>query len=86
MTKHAKLSHVPETITIKTPMHTPILRGVHANRGPHACGPLGANIRVRIPRVDEDVVQEAIDFLGMNKAEFLRWCAVHVSREIKKHM
>ena len=73
----------PTSVTIPTPMHTPLLRGVQA-RGPHAMGPLGANVRVRISRVDHDLVESTAEALGMKKAEFVRWCAVEVARELTK--
>lgn len=63
-------------------MHTPLLRGVQA-RGPHALGPLGENLRVRISRVDHDLVMQVAEELGMKKAEFCRWCAVEAARQLQ---
>lgn len=72
----------PLTLTIPTPMHTVRLRGVQANRGPYALGPLSANLRTRISRVDIGVIDEACEALGMTRAEFTRWCAVEVAKVI----
>lgn len=66
-------------------MHSPRLRGVQAARGPHALGPLGANLRVRVSKVDNDLLQEVADDLGMKKAEFVRWCSVRVAKQLKLH-
>ena len=75
------MKQYPPTVTIPTPMHTPLLRGVQA-RGPHALGPLGANIRVRISRVDHNMITKLCNELGMKPAEFVRWCAVHVASDM----
>lgn len=72
----------PTHVTIPTPMHTPLMRGVQA-RGPHALGPLGDNVRVRISRADMDIIMEVAEQLGMKKAEFVRWCAIEVARQLK---
>lgn len=69
----------PTHVTIPTPMHTPLLRGTQAQRGPHALGPLGSNLRVRLSRVDKDRVVEVANELGMSTAEFIRWCTVHTA-------
>lgn len=74
----------PMHVTILTPMHSPRLRGVQAARGPHALGPLGANLRVRVSRQDNDMLQEIADALGMKKAEFIRWCAVEVAKQLTR--
>ena len=77
-----QVKQFPSHVTIPTPMHTPLLRGAQA-RGPHALGPLGANLRVRISRVDNDLITECADTLGMKRAEFIRWCAVEVARTLQ---
>ena len=76
------MKQFPTHVTIPTPMHTPLLRGTQA-RGPHALGPLGQNLRVRISRVDDEIVQDIADQLGMKKAEFVRWCAVEVAKQLQ---
>lgn len=75
------MKQYPEFITIRTPMHTPVLRGPQA-RGPHALGPLGANLRVRLSMMDHDMILRVAQELGMKKAEFIRWCSVHAAREL----
>lgn len=75
------IKQYPDTVTIRTPMHTPMLRGPQA-RGPHALGPLGANLRVRLSRVDHDMIVRVAEDLGMKKAEFIRWCAVEVAKQL----
>ena len=72
----------PKTI-IPTPMHTPRLRGVQA-RGPHALGPLGDNLRVRISRHDKELVTHVADELSMKPAEFARWCTVEVAKALNE--
>ena len=72
----------PIDVTIRTPMHTPRLRGVQA-RGPHALGPLGTNLRVRISRLDRELIESIAEELGMSKAEFCRWCALRVAEELQ---
>lgn len=72
----------PPKITIATPMYTPMLRGVQAARGPYALGPLGANLRVRVSRVDYNMIARCADELGMKPAAFVRWCAVEVAKEL----
>lgn len=76
----------PMTVTIPTPMHTPRLRGVQAQeaarRGPHAMGPLGANIRVRMSAVDYADIVTISDGLGMAPAEYMRWCGIHVMQKL----
>lgn len=76
-----KTRQFPLNVTIKTPMHTPMLRGNQA-RGPHALGPLGANLRVRVSRVDHGYIEHVSAQLGMKPAAFVRWCAVHVAKEL----
>lgn len=71
----------PPSVTIPTPMHTPLVRGVQA-RGPHALGPLGENLRVRVSRVDNDMIMQIADELGMKPAAFVRWCAVEVAKQL----
>lgn len=72
----------PQQVTIPTPMHTPLLRGAQA-RGPHALGPLGANLRVRVSKVDNEIITDVVKQLGMKRAEFIRWCAVEVARQLQ---
>lgn len=78
-----QLKQFPANVTIPTPMHTPLLRGVQA-RGPHALGPLGSNMRVRISRVDNDLITGVADKLGMKRAEYIRWCAVEVAKALNE--
>lgn len=78
-----KLQQFPERVTIPTPMHTPRPRGDAANRGPHALGTLGDNIRVRITRFDRELIESCADELHMSKAEFARWCIVEVARALR---
>ena len=75
------LKQFPSTVTIPTPMHTPLVRGVQA-RGPHALGPLGANMRVRISRIDNDLISVTATKLGMKRAEYIRWCSVEVAKAL----
>jgi hypothetical protein len=74
----------PPKITITTPMYTPMLRGVQASRGPYALGPLGANLRVRVSRLDYQEIVECSDALGMKPAAFVRWCAVEVAKQLNE--
>lgn len=71
----------PTHVTIPTPMYTPLLRGVQA-RGPHAMGPLGANVRVRISKVDYEMITAVSFELNMKPAAFVRWCAVEVAKQL----
>ena len=71
----------PTHVTILTPMYTPLPRGVMA-RGPHALGPLGANLRVRVSKVDFDTIEQVSEQLGMKPAAFVRWCATHVADQL----
>lgn len=76
-----QVKQFPTTVTIPTPMHTPLLRGVQA-RGPYALGPLGHNLRVRVSKIDGDQIDRAVAQLGMKRAEYLRWCAVEVAKTL----
>lgn len=76
------MQQFPTHVTIPTPMHTPLQRGAQA-RGPHALGPLGSNLRVRISRVDKDIIKDVVKKLGMNDAEFIRWCAIEVAKQLQ---
>lgn len=71
----------PTHVTIKTPMYTPLLRGAQA-RGPHALGPLGANLRVRVSRLDYEMIASVAMALDMKPAAFVRWCAVEVAAQL----
>lgn len=82
MTQSTPIRQFPTKITIATPMYTPMLRGVQAARGPYALGPLGANLRVRISRVDYNLIHAYADQLGMKPAAFVRWCAVEVAKAL----
>lgn len=75
------IKQFPEHVTIPTPMYTPLLRGVQA-RGPYALGPLGANLRVRVSRVDHELIERIAEELGMKPAAFVRWCAVEVAKQL----
>lgn len=77
------MKQYPDTVTIRTPMHTPLLRGAQAARGPHAMGPLGDNIRVRMSKQDRELVEYMCAQLGMKKAEFVRWCALEVAQQLR---
>lgn len=77
MDDSASVKQYPMTITINTPMHTPRLRGLQAH-GPYALGALGDNIRVRVSRVDREIIERVARDLGMNKAELARWCTLAV--------
>lgn len=74
----------PDTVTIRTPMHTPRLRGNQAHMGPYALGALGDNIRMRISRVDREIIERVCAELGMQKAEFARWCTLAVAQAIEQ--
>lgn len=76
------LRQFPAKITIVTPMYTPLLRGAQAARGPYALGPLGANLRVRVSRLDYELIVRFADELGMKPASFVRWCAVEVAKQL----
>lgn len=79
------MKQFPLDVTIRTPMHTPKLRGHHATaRGPYALGPLCSNVRLRISKVDNDLIEGVCHELGMNRAEFVRWCAVEVAKTLHK--
>lgn len=71
----------PTHVTIRTPMYTPLLRGAQA-RGPHALGPLGANLRVRVSRMDHDLIASVAMALDMKPAAFVRWCAIEVAKQL----
>jgi len=77
------VKQIPTHVTIPTPMYTPLPRGV--NRGPHALGPLGANVRVRISKMDYDLIVSLAEQLNMKPASFVRWCAVEVSQSLAAH-
>lgn len=77
------MTHVPDKLTILTPMPTVLPRGVQA-KGPFACGPLGENLSVRVSQEDNRIIIAACNVLGMKRAEFIRWCAVHTARELMK--
>lgn len=77
------MKQYPEYITIRTPMHTVRLRGVQA-RGPHALSSLGSNLRVRVSRMDHDLIERIAVELGMSKAEFCRWCSVETAHRLSR--
>ena len=76
------LQQTPLTVTIPAPMHSPRARGMQALRGPHARGTLGDNIRTRVSREERKLIEDVCVRLGMSKAEFMRWCAVHVAEAL----
>lgn len=73
----------PTHVTIPTPMYTSMPRGVNA-RGPYALGPLGANMRVRVSKVDYQDIQAMAELLHMKPATFMRWCAVETVRALQE--
>lgn len=77
-----ELQRTPPFITIPTPMHTPRPRGVAAVRGPHSLGLFTDNMRVRLSQYDRRNVERAAKKLGMDRAEFIRWCCVHAAKQI----
>lgn len=84
MNQEARARQFPPTITIVTPMYTPMLRGVQAARGPYALGPLGANVRVRVSRLDYNEIVRCANALSMKPAAFVRWCAVEVAKQLNE--
>jgi hypothetical protein len=86
MTDAKHVRQFPPKITISTPMYTPMLRGVQAARGPYALGPLGANLRVRVSRLDYQDIVNWSDQLGMKPAAFVRWCAVEVAHALTDYV
>lgn len=80
MAKH----NYPIRITIPTPMHTPVVRGPQARQGPYALNALGTNMRVRVSRMDGEIIDEVCKKLDMKRTEFFRWCAVETAKALHK--
>jgi hypothetical protein len=66
------------TVTIPYPSHIPRARGIHA------VGKFGTVLKAKCSRDEEGLVQSAADKIGVSKAELIRWCSVHVAKEIMK--
>lgn len=65
-------------VTVLAPMHSPRARGIYAS------GNLGDNVRVRMSLEDRKLIERHANTRGMSKAEFMRWCAVNVAKELDK--
>lgn len=53
-------------------------------RGVHSAGALGANIRVRISKMERRLIEKEAERLGLNMSSFTRWCAVYAAHTLKK--
>lgn len=65
-------------ITIPFPSYIPRARGIHA------VGKFGTVLKAKCSQDELDEVQRAADHISVSKAEFIRWCSVHVAREVLK--
>ena len=66
------------TITIPVPSYIPRQRGIHA------VAKFGTIFKAKCSLDEKEIVQRAAEFLNITPSEFIRWCAVHVSREVLK--
>jgi hypothetical protein len=76
--KGSFLVHVKPTVTITRPTKTLLSRGVlsDVNAPPRTT--------VRIPSKELSQISKACEALGLNKSEFIRWCATEVAVDILK--
>jgi hypothetical protein len=66
------------TVTIPFPSHIPRARGIHA------VGKFGTLLKAKCSLDEKELVQRAADKAGISYSEFVRWCAVHVAKELMK--
>lgn len=79
MTQHVLKEVLEElTVTIPFPSHIPRARGIHA------VGKFGTILKSKCSLDEEQLVQSAADKIGVSKAELIRWCVVHVAKEVMK--
>ncbi len=69
----------PLKLTIPTPSHFVIKRGVHSTGG------YGGNLRVRCTNAEYDLIGEEAEILGTTLANFCRWCAVRAAETLREH-
>lgn len=75
-----KTQPVLDDLTVTIPFPSYIPRG----RGIHAVGKFGSMLKAKCALAEEEIVQRAADHINISKAEFIRWCAVNVAREVMK--
>lgn len=63
-------------VTIPFPSYIPRARGIHA------VGKFGSLLKAKCTVEELDLVQMAADAANVSRAEFIRWSAVHVAKEI----
>jgi len=69
----------PLRISIPIPSEIPV------GFGPNSTGKRGGNLRVRCTNAEYDAIKVEAELLGISLANFVRWCAVHVSQNMKEH-
>jgi hypothetical protein len=70
------LTFVKETVTIHRPMPSSFVRG---KSSPLSNAP---TFSIRMHDDAIEAVDAAAELLGMGRSEFMRWCSIHVAREI----
>lgn len=71
-------TYVQETVTITRPLPSTYARGVHASSQNLPA------VSVRMPQQTRDTIEDASALIGVNKSEFIRWCAHQVALDILK--
>lgn len=65
---------LPLKVTIPTPSDIPRARGIYATTS------FGDNLKVRCSGVEIELIDKASAIVGSKRANFIRWCAVHVAQ------
>ncbi len=70
------MAKTPVAVTIPTPVHGPRGRGIFATTP-------GEQLRVRVNKLEKQVIAEVAKELGVSMSEFVRWVTYHAAREYR---
>lgn len=68
------------SITIPFPSYLPRARGIHA------VGKFGSMFKAKCTVEEKELVNGAAAHIGVTPTEFIRWCSVHVAKEVLRNV